>query len=90
MLWRHYNDTFSWVDAVYLWDSCILLLFQELQGFKNTSGYSNKVWDKSKMTWAFDIAQLTHHLVRGRGKNPSTFGLGIFAPTLNLVVMHWS
>ena len=27
MLWRHHNDTFSWVDAVYLRDSCILLLF---------------------------------------------------------------
>ena len=38
------------------------------------------------MTWAVGIAQLTHHSVRGGGKNPSTFGLGIFAPTLNLVV----
>ena len=26
------------------------------------------------------------HSVRGGGKNPSTFGLGIYAPTLNLVV----
>ena len=32
------------------------------------------------------IAQLTHYSVRGGAKNPSTFGLGIFAPTLNLVV----
>ena len=32
------------------------------------------------------IAKLTHYSVRGGGKNPSTFGLGIFAPNLNLVV----
>ena len=38
------------------------------------------------MKWVVGIAQLTHHSVRGGGKNPSTFGLGIFAPTLNLVV----
>ena len=50
------------------------------------NGYPNKVWDKSKTTWAVGIAQLTHHSVRGGGKNPSTYGLGIFAPTLNLVV----
>ena len=50
------------------------------------NGYPNKVWDKSKSTWAGGIAQLTHHSVRGGGKNPSTYGLGIFAPTLNLVV----
>ena len=60
--------------------------FQELSGFKNTNGYPNKVWDKSKTTWAVGIAQLTHHSVRGGGKNRSTFGLGIFAPTLNRVV----
>ena len=44
------------------------------------------MWDKSKTTWAVGIAQSTHHSVRGGGKNPSTFGLGIFAPTLDLVV----
>ena len=60
--------------------------FQELSGFKNTNGFPNKLWDKSKTTWAVGIAQLTHHSVRGGGKNPSTSGLGIFAPTLNLVV----
>ena len=38
------------------------------------------------MTWVVGIAQLTHHSIRGGGKNPSTFGLGIFAPTLNLLV----
>ena len=27
-----------------------------------------------------------YYSVRGGGKNPLTFGLGIFAPTLNLVV----
>ena len=32
----------------------------------------------SETTWAPSV--------RGGGKNPSTFGLGIFAPTLNLVV----
>ena len=60
--------------------------FQELSGLTNTNGYPNRVWDKSKTTWAVGIAQLTHHSVRGGGKNPSTSGLGIFAPTLNLVV----
>ena len=86
MLWRHHNDTFSWVDAVYLRDAprCC---FQELSRFfKNTNGYANKVWDKSETTWAVGIAQLTHHSGCGGGKKPSTFGLGIFAPTLNLVV----
>ena len=34
----------------------------------------------SETTWAVGIAQLTHHEVQGGGKNPSTFGLGIFAP----------
>ena len=84
MLLRDHNDTFSWVDAVYLRDSCILLLFS--RAVRLTNGYPNKVWDKSKTTWAVGITQLTHHSVRGGGKNPSTFGLGIFAPTLNLVV----
>ena len=56
------------------------------QALINTNGYPNKVWDKSKTTWAVGIVQLTHHSVRGGGKNPSTFRLGIFAPTLNLVV----
>ena len=87
MLWRHHNDTFSWVDAVYLRDShTFFCCFQELSGFKNTNGHPNKVLDQSKTTWAVGIAHLTHHSVRGGGKNPSTFGLGIFAPTLNLVV----
>ena len=44
------------------------------------------MWDKSKTTWAVGIAQLTHYSNRGGGKNPLTSGLGIFAPTLNLVV----
>ena len=35
----------------------------------------------SETTWAVGIAQLTHHEVQGGGKNPSTSGLGIFAPT---------
>ena len=61
-------------------------VFKNCQALKNTNGYPNKVWDKSKTTWAVGIAQLTHHSVRGGGKNPSTSGLGIFAPTLNLVV----
>ena len=60
--------------------------FEQLSGLKNTNGYPYKVWDKSKTTWAVGIAQLTHHSVRGGGKNASTSGLGIFAPTLNLVV----
>ena len=45
------------------------------------------VEDYSGTTWAVGIAQLTHHSVRGGGKNPSTFGLRIFSPTLNLVVV---
>ena len=40
----------------------------------------------SETTWAVGIAQLTHHEVQGGGKNPSTSGLGIFAPTANRVV----
>ena len=84
MLWRHHNDTFSWMDAVYLRDS--FAVFKNCQALKHTNSYPNKVWDKSKTTWAVGIAQLTHHSVRGGGKNPSTFGLGIFAPTSNLVV----
>ena len=40
------------------------------------------MWDKNKTTWAVGIGQLTHHSVRGGGKNPSTLGLGIFAPHL--------
>ena len=44
------------------------------------------MWEKTKMTWVVGIAQLTHHSVRGGGKNPLTSGLGIFALTLNLVV----
>ena len=87
MLWRHLNDTFSWVDAVYLRDSCIILLFSRtVRLLKNTNGYPNKVWEKRKTTWAVGIAQLTYHSVRGGGKNPSTFGPGISVPTLNLVV----
>ena len=61
-------------------------VFKNCQALKNTNGYPNEVWDKSKMTWAVGIAQLTHHSVHGEGKNPETEGLGIFAPTLNLVV----
>ena len=62
-------------------------VFKNCQALKKTTnGYPNKVWDKSKTTWAVGIAQLTHHSVRGGGKNPSTSGLGIFAPTLNLGV----
>ena len=38
------------------------------------------------MTWSVGIAQLTHHEVRGGGKIPETFGLGIFAPTADRVV----
>ena len=59
--------------------------FQELSGLKNTNGYPNKVWDKSKTTWAAGIAQLTLHLVHGGDKNSSSSGLGIFTPTANLV-----
>ena len=55
--------------------------FQELSGFKNTNGYPNKAWDKSKTTWAVGIAQLTHHEVQGGGQNPETEARGIFAPT---------
>ena len=42
------------------------------------------------MTWSVGIAQLSHNLLRGGGKNPPNSGLGIFAPTANLVVslMH--
>ena len=63
-----------------------MLFSRTVKILKNTNGYPNKVWENSETTWAVGIAQLTHHSVRGRGKNPSTFGLGIFAPTLNLVV----
>ena len=38
------------------------------------------MWYKSKTTWAVGIAQLTHHSVRGGGKNLSTSGLRIIAP----------
>ena len=75
------------MDAVHLQDSCIFLLFARSDRLlKNTDGYPNIVWDKSKRTWAVGIAQLTHHEVQGGGKNPETEGLGIFVPTLNLVV----
>ena len=57
-------------------------VFKNCQALQNTNCYPNK----SETTWAVGIAQLTHHSVRGGGKNPSTSGLGIFAPTLNLVV----
>ena len=60
--------------------------FQELPGFKKIQMVTQIKWDKSKTTWAVGIAQLTHHSVHGGGKNPSTSGLGIFAPTLNLAV----
>ena len=39
----------------------------------------------SEKIWAVGIAQLTHHEVRGGGKNPETGGRGIFAPTADLV-----
>ena len=65
---------------------CSFAVFKICQALKNTNIYPNNVWDKGKTTWAIGIAQLTHHSVRGGDKNPSTFGLGIFAPTLNLVV----
>ena len=42
--------------------------------------------NKGKTTWAVGIVQLTHHSVRGGGKNSSTSGFGIFVPTVNLVV----
>ena len=64
------------MDAVYLRDKCILLVFQEPPDlYKNTDDFANKVWDQSETTWAVGIAQLTHHSVRG-----------IFASTENLVV----
>ena len=82
MLWRHHNDTFSWVDALSISEIRVFFCcFQELSGFKNTNGYPNKMWDKSKTTRAVDIAQLTHHEVQGGGKNPETEGRGIFATT---------
>ena len=60
-------------------------LFKNCQSLKkNTNDYVNKVWDKTKTTWAVGIAQLTPHSVCGGGKNPSTSGVGIFAPTANL------
>ena len=43
-------------------------VFKNCQALKNT----NKVWDRSKTTWAVGIAQLTHHSVRGGGKIPET------------------
>ena len=87
MLWRHHNDTFSWVDAVYREINVFFCCFQELSGLKKYKWLPKyKVWDKSKTTWAVGITQLTHHSVRGEGKNPKTGGRGIFAPTLNLVV----
>ena len=49
-------------------------VFKNCQALKNTNGYPNKVWDKSKTTWAVGIAQLTHHEVQGGGKNPETEG----------------
>ena len=86
-MWRHHNDTFSWVDAVYLLDLLYsFAVFKICQALENTNCYPNKVWDKSKTTWAVGIAPLNYHSVRGGGKNTSTSGLGIFAPTLNLVV----
>ena len=40
----------------------------------------------SETTWAVDIAQLTHHEVRGGGKDPETWNRGICAPTAGRVV----
>ena len=40
----------------------------------------HRVVSYSETTWAVGIAELTHHEVQGGGKNPETFGLGIFAP----------
>ena len=34
-------------------------VFKNCQALKNTNAYPNKVWDKSKTTWAVGIAQLT-------------------------------
>ena len=48
--------------------------------------FYKKKWDKIKTTWAFGIVHITHHSVRGGGKNPSISSHGIFAPTANLVV----
>ena len=42
---------------------CSFAVFKNCQALKNTNGYPNKVWDKSKTTWAVGIAQLTHHSV---------------------------
>ena len=46
-------------------------VFKNCQALKHANGYPYKVWDKSKTIWAVGIAQLTHHSVRGGGKNPS-------------------
>ena len=52
-----------------------------LSGWKNTNGYPNKVWDKSKTTWAVGIVQLNSQLgPRWGGKNPSTPVSGFFPP----------
>ena len=59
-----------------------LIFVQVIKGLENS--YTIQLY--SETTWAVGIAQLTHHEVQGGGKNPSTSGLGIFAPTLNLVV----
>ena len=48
--------------------------------------YDGTKYFYSETTWAVGIAQLTHHEVQGGGRNPSTFGLGIFAPTADQVV----
>ena len=74
------------------WTHCIFEInvffcsFKNCQPLKNTNDYANKVLNKGKTTWAVGIVQLTHHSVRGGGKNSSTSGFGIFVPTVNLVV----
>ena len=71
---------FNWVDAVCLRDKFMytFALFKNCQSSDNTNDYANDVWDKSKRTLAFGIAQLP--AVRGGGKHSKTGGRWDFCP----------
>ena len=61
----------------------IIVVFYYFDEFKASNkikqNYTYKVWDKRKTTWTVGNALLNP-------ENPSTFGLGSFVPTANLVV----
>ena len=79
--------------TVYLTQHCMASSYLNCNTSRSRqNGYPDKVWDKSKMIWAVGIALLTHHSVRGGGKNPSlcvySFDIRLTCPSLSITQFY--